>query len=151
MVIVSHRRSEGCRWSIPSWGLETFFWVCHKAWVANSSPLLQIQSLLTYVLIYMVRANILNRTIPEHFVSQSFVVDGLLRPHASETLSPFEASHHTFRVPFFCHGPVFHLTSMHLVFSSGWHVCVCCKSVAHALPAVTGLAIMILLLVWNVA
>ena len=26
--------------SIPIWGSETFFWVCHKAWVANSFPLI---------------------------------------------------------------------------------------------------------------
>ena len=25
--------------SIPVWGSETFFWVCNKAWVANSFPL----------------------------------------------------------------------------------------------------------------
>ena len=26
--------------SIPVWGSETFFWVCDKAWVANSFPLI---------------------------------------------------------------------------------------------------------------
>ena len=26
--------------SIPVWGSETFFWVCDKAWVAKSFPLI---------------------------------------------------------------------------------------------------------------
>ena len=40
--------------SIPVWGSEAFFWVCNKAWVANSFPLIyQAASIFIYIYIYI--------------------------------------------------------------------------------------------------